>query len=133
MKLKMTYALVLVASVFWGVCSQAQLDPRERYGTYIGGGVAREFNGNCPDQCPSTFPADTVADRVTVDSAGNVFVAGHTTAIDFPVTSGAYRTTPTYVCGRSGTCDSSSVFIIKFNSSGQRERPHENLTECNWQ
>jgi uncharacterized repeat protein (TIGR01451 family) len=61
-----------------------------------------------------------MADRVVVDGAGNIYVAGHTTAIDFPTTSGAYRTQVNFSCERSGTCSSSDGFLVKFNSSGQR-------------
>jgi len=117
---RLWYLVSLSALTFLGITAQAQLDPREAYGTYLGGGVQREFNQNCPTPCNADTPASTVADRVFVDSGGNIYVAGHTTAIDFPVTSGAYRTKISFRCDRSGDCDSEDFFIIKFNSSGQR-------------
>ena len=118
--MKLRHVLPLLFVVCISIFSLAQLDPRERYGTFLGGGVAREFNNNCPTFCPTDTPASTVADRVVVDTAGNIYVAGHTNAIDFPTTSGAYRTQVNFACDRSGTCSSSDGFVTKFNASGQR-------------
>src|SRR5437868_1761890 len=113
------HLLPLAAVISIPVLLSAQLDPRERYGTYVGGGVQREFNANCPSCPPTDTPASTTADRVVVDSAGNIYVAGHTSAIDFPTTSGAYRTTIHYYCARSGTCGSADAFLVKFDRSGR--------------
>jgi hypothetical protein len=48
---------------------------------------------------------------VATDSAGNLYVAGQTNALDFPVTAGAYQT----VCGLGGTC--SAAHLTKLNPS----------------
>jgi uncharacterized repeat protein (TIGR01451 family) len=98
--------------------SHAQ-DIRVRIGTYFGGGVARQFNGNCTTPCNTDSPAITVADKVVTDAAGNIFVAGHTTSIDLPTTVGAYSRTVDYACERSGNCVSSDAFVAKFSSSGK--------------
>jgi uncharacterized repeat protein (TIGR01451 family) len=112
--------VTVLAAVCWSVSSQAQVDPRERYGTYLGGSIARETFGCYPDPaCPPTdSPAGTAIDRVIVDGAGNTYVAGRTSAIDFPTTVGAYRRTANFACQRSSTCDSSDGFLAKFDASG---------------
>ncbi|MBF0488536.1 MAG: SBBP repeat-containing protein [Nitrospirae bacterium] len=46
---------------------------------------------------------------IAVDSAGNAYVAGETRSSDFPVTSGAFKTT---------TNSASTVFITKLNAAG---------------
>jgi uncharacterized repeat protein (TIGR01451 family) len=112
---------LLLVMACWSLIASAQLDPRERYGTFLGGGVAAERDLNCYPGCPDvTSPATTAADRVVVDISGNTYVVGHTNSRDFPTTSGAYRTTVNFFCGHSGTCNSEDTFVIKFNSSGQR-------------
>ena len=47
-----------------------------------------------------------------VDAAGNVYVAGHTTSTNFPVTAGAFQ--PTYGGGGNGDGD---AFVVKLNPS----------------
>jgi len=111
-------ALVITTLLCAGTDVRAQ-DIRVRIGTYFGGGVAREFNANCTTPCNSDSQASTSVDRVVVDATGNIFVAGTTNAIDFPVTTSAFSKTVNYTCNRSGTCDSSDGFVAKFNSAGQ--------------
>jgi uncharacterized repeat protein (TIGR01451 family) len=117
----MKYALALLLTFLFSLPLAAQLDPRERYGTYFGGSIARETYGCYPDpQCPPTdSPASTAIDRVIVDPAGNTYVAGRTSAIDFPTTVGAYHRVVSYACSRSGTCDSNDGFLAKFDANGR--------------
>jgi uncharacterized protein (TIGR03437 family) len=49
---------------------------------------------------------------VAIDSASNVYVAGYTNSLDFPLTAGVYGT----VCGLNGTC--SAAHVTKLNPSG---------------
>jgi uncharacterized repeat protein (TIGR01451 family) len=115
----MKYIVCLFFTVLFSLPAFSQLDPRERYGTFFGGGTAKYYNGNCGPSCDSYSPADTVIERVATDPSGNIFVAGRTTAIDFPTTSGAYSRTANYQCSRAGDCYSNDAFVAKFNSSGQ--------------
>jgi uncharacterized repeat protein (TIGR01451 family) len=57
---------------------------------------------------------DDQAFGVAVDTPGNVYVSGHTTSTDFPVTAGAYQTT--CPVDSSGGC--STAFVSKVNPKG---------------
>jgi uncharacterized repeat protein (TIGR01451 family) len=124
--MKLRHVLPLLAVMCVPILSLAQLDPRERYGTFLGGskneciantaGDARCANG----QLLANAPATTRATAVTVDNSGNIYVAGFTDAIDFPTTTGAYRRTAAFNSSH-GCCISYSddTFVTKFSSSGQ--------------
>jgi uncharacterized repeat protein (TIGR01451 family) len=58
--------------------------------------------------------SDDQAFGVAVDTPGNVFVSGHTTSTDFPVTAGAYQTT--CPVDSSGGCSTS--FVTEINPKG---------------
>lgn len=58
---------------------------------------------------------DDQAFSLAVDTPGNVYVAGHTTSTDFPVTAGAYQTT--CPVDSSGGC--SSAFVSTVNPTGK--------------
>lgn len=53
-----------------------------------------------------------VATDLAVDARGNVFVAGYTTSLDFPTTSGAFRT------GAPGDGIAADGFVLKLNPQG---------------
>jgi uncharacterized repeat protein (TIGR01451 family) len=57
---------------------------------------------------------DDQAFGVAVDTPGNVYVSGHTTSTDFPVTTGAYQTT----CPVDSTGGCSTSFVSKVNPKG---------------
>jgi len=57
---------------------------------------------------------DDQAFSLAVDTPGNVYVSGHTTSTDFPVTAGAYQTT--CPVDSSGGCSTS--FVTKVNPTG---------------
>ncbi|MGI8686639.1 MAG: SBBP repeat-containing protein, partial [Acidimicrobiales bacterium] len=73
------------------------------YSTYLGGN-GLEVNGS------------DVAFAVAVDGAGNGYVAGTTSAVDFPTTTGAYDRT----CASGGSCSdgSADAFVTKVNPTG---------------
>jgi hypothetical protein len=71
------------------------IDPVLVYSTYLGG-----------------TGADT-ANAVTADAAGNAYVAGRTTPISFPTTSGAFQT-----AGNSAANAPETAFVIKLNPAG---------------
>jgi uncharacterized repeat protein (TIGR01451 family) len=58
--------------------------------------------------------SDDEAFGIAVDVPGNVYVSGHTTSTDFPVTAGAYQTT--CPVDASGGC--STAFVTKVNPKG---------------
>lgn len=58
---------------------------------------------------------DDQAFGVAVDAPGNVYVSGHTTSTDFPVTAGAYQTT--CPVDSSGGC--SAAFVSTVNPTGK--------------
>ncbi len=68
------------------------------YATYLGG-----FTANLNDYTSG----------ITIDSAGNAYVAGNTNSKDFPVTPGAYQT----VCGTNGQ-NCAADYVAVLNPSG---------------
>ena len=82
----------------------AKLDPTGSslvYATYLGG-TSSYINGN----------GNTIDPRVAVDSSGNLYITGQTSATDFPVTAGACRR-----C-RGRTAAAGQPFLTKLNPSG---------------
>ncbi len=84
------------------------------FSTYLG--------GSCTDNSWCDYPR-----AIAVDAAGNVYVAGHTTSVDFPTTPGAYDAT----CGTDGTCNQheqeggpplgyADAFVSKLDPSGSK-------------
>lgn len=74
------------------------IDPILAYSTYLGGGNI-------------TGAANDAGKAITVDSAGDVYVTGTTTSIDFPVTTGAYQSTYPDPGNTAG-------FVTELNPSG---------------
>jgi hypothetical protein len=58
------------------------------------------------------------ASAVTVDTAGNAYLAGYTRAWDFPTTPGAFQTTCPSGTGQYGCGDWGAAFITKMNPTG---------------
>lgn len=85
--------------------------------TYGGGtqdGVVIKMNANLSNLLWASFIGGSASDGImnlTLDQQGNVFVAGGTSSIDFPVRSGAYQST-----NAGGQSDG---FISEISSNGQ--------------
>jgi hypothetical protein len=79
----------------------SKLDPTGSvlvYSTYLGGSP--------------TYDGGTGATALTLDGAGNAYIAGVTYSADFPVTTGAFQT------GYKGSVLSSNAFVTKLNAAG---------------
>ena len=71
------------------------------YSTYLGGNEARNY------------AASTWAEGIAVDDLGNAFIAGHTSAYNFPVINAVQP-----ACGGDGNGWPGDAFVSKFNPSG---------------
>ncbi len=74
------------------------IDPSLVYSTYVGGS--------------SPMSGNDAAIGIAIDSFGNAYITGQTGSTNFPVTAGAYDTTPDTGTG------SSDAFVTKLNPSG---------------
>lgn len=74
-------------------------DPRVDFATYLSGS------------------AGTTIAASALDSKGNLYVLGSTSAADFPTTTGAFRRTPRQTCS-NGSCSFSTIFVAKLSRDG---------------
>jgi len=88
------------------------IDPVLVYATHLGGTTGQDQDGN-------TFPADTGIKNIGLDSHRNVYVAGSTSATDFPTTAGAFDRVgsmqPEFHVGSF----TESGFVSKFDPTGK--------------
>jgi uncharacterized repeat protein (TIGR01451 family) len=88
------------------------IDPVLVYSTHLGGTTGQDQDGN-------TFPADTGIRNIGLDSHRNVYVAGSTSATDFPTTAGAFDRAgsmqPEFHVGSF----TESGFVSKFDPTGK--------------
>ncbi len=89
------------------------IDPVLVYATHLGG-----TTGEDPD-LGETFPADTGITNIGLDSSRNVYVAGFTSATDYPTTAGAFDRSSNLVCSFHSDCLSQSGFVSKFDPTGK--------------
>ena len=119
--MKLRHILRLLAVVGISALSSAQVDPRERYGTYLGGSNTDCFDmflDNCPTVGHNYSPASTSSTAVMIDKSGFIYVAGMTDAVDFPTTPSAYRRTVHYADNSFGDQVSADSFLTKFTPAG---------------
>jgi uncharacterized repeat protein (TIGR01451 family) len=88
------------------------IDPVLVYATHLGGSTATDDNGD-------VFPADTGIGFIGLDSKRNVYVAGRTSATDFPTTAGAFDRAPTMQPTFHEGAFSESGFVSKFDPTGK--------------
>lgn len=83
--------------------------------TFVGGSTALYGDG-------SSGNAGTVVNAVALDSLGNIYLAGQTTAVDFPTTKQAFLHQIPRRCpdGMPSDCSTSGIFLAKLDPSGTR-------------
>lgn len=93
------------------------IDPVLAFSTHLGGATAQVEN----DNNIFTDQGRTVVDALALDGAGNIYVAGFTSAVDFPLTAGSYDHTPKFPFfgGHDPNISSGMGFISKFDKTGQ--------------
>jgi hypothetical protein len=93
------------------------IDPVLALSTHIGGATAQLQT----DFGIKNAAAQTAAAAVATDAAGNIYVAGFTSAVDFPLTAGSYDHTPKFPFfgGHDPNISSGMGFISKFDKTGQ--------------
>jgi uncharacterized repeat protein (TIGR01451 family) len=89
------------------------IDPVLAYATHLGGSTGQDLS------LQTTFPADTFISFLGLDANGNIYVAGTTTAADYPTTAGAFdRTANTQAIFHDDT-NTHSGFVSKFDKTGR--------------
>jgi len=88
------------------------IDPILANSTYLGGDTEDNLTFG------TSLTALTSVSSISSDSKQNVYITGTTTAIDFPVTSGAFQTTPSYVSQFHADTVSQSGFVTKLGKFG---------------
>ncbi|HLK33066.1 MAG TPA: SBBP repeat-containing protein, partial [Terriglobales bacterium] len=88
------------------------IDPVLVYSTHLGGTTGQDDQGN-------TFPADTAIRGIGLDGHRNVYVAGSTSATDFPTTAGAFDRAPKMQPEFHVGSFTESGFVSKFDPTGK--------------
>ncbi|HET9791854.1 MAG TPA: SBBP repeat-containing protein, partial [Candidatus Angelobacter sp.] len=89
------------------------IDPVLAYSTHFGGSTGNDIT------LGTTFPADTTIQAVVLDRVRNIYVAGTTSAADFPTTAGAFNRTPNQVSNFHADTNTQSGFVSKFDPTGR--------------
>jgi hypothetical protein len=88
------------------------IDPILANSTYLGGDTEDNLT------LGTSLTARTSVSSISSDSKQNVYITGTTTAIDFPVTSGAFQTTPSYLSQFHSDTTSQSGLVTKLGKFG---------------
>jgi hypothetical protein len=89
------------------------IDPVLAYSTHLGGNTENDLT------LGTSEPASTFINSIVLDAARNVYVAGSTSAIDFPTTAGAFDRTPNTQESFHSDEFSQSGFVSKFDKTGR--------------
>lgn len=89
------------------------IDPVLVYSTHLGGTTGKDITTG------STFSADTFIAFIRLDPARNIYVAGTTSAIDYPTTAGAFNRNPGTQAIFHSDATSQSGFVSKFDPTGR--------------
>ena len=89
------------------------IDPVLAYSTHLGGNTEQDLS------LGTTEPAFSTINSIALDAARNVYVAGSTSAIDFPTTAGAFDRTPNTQASFHSDEFSQSGFVSKFDKTGR--------------
>ncbi|MBZ5504754.1 MAG: SBBP repeat-containing protein [Acidobacteriia bacterium] len=89
------------------------VDPVLAYSTHFGGSTGNNLTQG------TTFPADTSIEAVALDPKRNIYVAGTTSAADFPTTAGAFNRTPNQLTTFHDDTKTQSGFVSKFDPTGR--------------
>jgi hypothetical protein len=86
---------------------------RLQFSTLLGG-------ANQTDSAGNTLPAWTEVDAIAVDAMGSVYLAGVTTAADFPITPNAFSKHMAWDCSvNDQPCQPTAIFVTKVAPSGK--------------
>jgi uncharacterized repeat protein (TIGR01451 family) len=89
------------------------IDPVLAYATHLGGTVGQDLSlGN-------SFPADTFISAIGLDGNNNIYVAGTTTATDYPTTAGAFDRSANLTAIFHDDTTTRSGFVSKFDKTGK--------------
>jgi len=89
------------------------IDPVLAYATHLGGSTGQDLS------LGTSFPADTSISAIALDTNGNIYVGGTTSATDYPTTAGAFdRSANTQTVFHEDTTTQSG-FISKFDKTGR--------------
>jgi uncharacterized protein (TIGR03437 family) len=89
------------------------IDPRVVVGASFGG-----HGSNFGGLFTPTRPLYDFGAQLAFDAAGNIYVAGHTASLDFPLVNPLTPASPT--CGESANCAVSGSFVAKLDPTGSQ-------------
>ncbi len=89
------------------------VDPVLVYSTHLGGTTGEDLSMG------TTFPADTGISFIRLDPHGNIYVAGSTSATNYPTTAGAFDRQPNSQAIFHSDATTQSGFVSKFDPTGR--------------